>query len=202
MDFTDQGARAAIRRRYNSVNEAAQDAIAFEDKLCAGQPFAADSHDANSFIDEHYNKSAELGPRYAAYSIWRPIRKVERDPITLGPPGALAGAAPGQTYGENVYWPYQNKLQGPPELGGDFLQEFALLGVNKREQAPGDDRGVNFYYVSGQEPDEVLFIKQFDSAARGSAGHAPAPWHGSPEIGSVEGDEPRESIELRIFAFW
>ena len=202
MDFTDQGARASIRRQHIDVHHAAKDAIAFEDKLCADQTFDAEAHEANAFIDEQYNKNGQLGPRYAAYSIWRPLRKVERDPITLGPPGFTGGSVPGQTNGENVYWPYLNKYWGIPELGGDFLKEFALLGVNKREQEPIGEDAVKWYYVSGQEPDEVLFIKQFDSASRGSAGHAPAPWHGSPEIGSVEGDEPRESIELRIFAFW
>jgi hypothetical protein len=68
-----------------------------------------------------------------------------------------------------------------------------MLGVNRKEQK-GDckDDAVKWYYVSNQELDEVLFIKQFDSAALGSkAQHAPAPWHASPEIGSVKGDEPR-----------
>jgi hypothetical protein len=103
-----------------------------------------------------------------------------------------------------VYWPYLNRYKGVPELGGDFLKEFAMLGVNRKEQE-GDskDDAVKWYYVSNQEPDEVLFIKQFDSAALGSkAQHAPAPWHPSPEIGSVEGNEPRKSIEARVFALW
>lgn len=202
MDFTDQGARASIRRQNVEVNKAAKDAIAFEDKLCADQSFDAEAHEANSIIDEQYNTNGDLGPRYAAYSIWRPLRKVNRDPITLGPPGFTGGSKAGQIKGENVYWPYLNKYWGAPGLSEDFLKEFAMLGVNKREPDPNTDTGLKFYYVSGQEPDEVLFIKQFDSASRGSGGHAPAPWHGSPEIGNIEGDEPRESIELRMFAFW
>ena len=181
--------------------DAAGDVIAYEDKICANQPFPAESHEANSLVTERYNQNGELGPRYAAYSIWRPLKKVERDPITLGPPGKA------QNNGKMVYWPYLNRYRGVPELGGDFLKEFAMLGVNKREAEPvvGDSNcdAVKWYYVSGQQPDEVLFIKQFDSASLGSnAQHAPAPWHASPEIGSVEGDEPRESIDMRVFAFW
>lgn len=205
MDFTDQGARATIRRLSKDIYETAEEAIAFEDRICASQPFDSGTDEANALIYERYNQDSELGPRYAAYSIWRPLRKVERDPITLGPPGFAGDAAPGQTDGEMVYWPYLNKMSGAQELGGDYLREFAMLGVNKKEQASigNSDNAGKWYYVSNQEPDEVLFIKQFDSAARGSnAQHAPAPWHGSPEIGNVHGDAPRESIELRIIAFW
>ena len=175
--------------------------IAYEDKICADQPFQAESHEADSLIAERYNENGELDHRYAAYSIWRPLRKVERDPITLGSSG---GPLTAQANDEMVYWPYLNRSRGVPELGGDFLKEFAMLGVNRKEQE-GDskDDAVKWYYVSNQEPDEVLFIKQFDSASLGpKAQHAPAPWHGSPEIGSVEGGEPRESIEARVFVFW
>ena len=48
-----------------------------------------------------------------------------------------------------------------------------------------------------------MFIKLFDSAALGEdSEEAGAPWHASPEIGAVADDYPRESIELRILAFW
>lgn len=202
MDFTDQGARASIRHQNKNLYDAARDVIAYEDKICADQPFQAEAHEANSIIAGQYNQNGELVPRYAAYSIWRPLRKVERDPITLGSSG---GPLTAQTNDEMVYWPYLNRYKGVPELGGDFLKEFAMLGVDRREQAPGggDKDDVKWYYVSNQQPDEVLFIKQFDSASLGSKSqHAPAPWHASPEIGSVEGDEPRESIDIRVFAFW
>lgn len=206
MDFTDQGARSSIRHQDKEVFDAARRAIAYEDKICADQSFNAEAHEANSLIDESYNQNGELGPRYAAYSIWRPLRKVERDPITLGPPGVAGGSVRGQIDHERIYWPYLNRYKG---FEGEFLKEFAMLGVNKREQGSGATNDMNghheqkWYYLAGQEPDEVLFIKQFDSAARGSdAQHAPAPWHGSPEIGNGQGNEPRESIELRVFAFW
>jgi hypothetical protein len=201
MGFTDQGARASIRHQDKDVYMAASDVIVHEDKICADQPFPPESHESNSLIAEQYNQNGELGPRYAAYSIWRPLKTVERDPITLGPPGRA------QNNGEMVYWPYLNPYKGVPELGCDFLKEFAMLGVNKREaeSVNGDGSGdaMKWYYVSGQDPDEVLFITQFDGASLGLyAQHAPAPWHASPEIVSVQGDEPRESIDMRVFAFW
>lgn len=60
---------------------------------------------------------------------------------------------------------------------------------------------IRWYYLSEQEPDEVLFIKLFDSATLGKdALDASATWHASLEIGVVE-EHPRESIELRVFAF-
>jgi hypothetical protein len=70
-----------------------------------------------------------------------------------------------------VYWPYLNKIPGSAELGGDFLKEYAMLGVEGEEAPPSipDESGpLKWYYVSAQEPDEVLFIKLFDSASLGA----------------------------------
>ena len=77
-----------------------------------------------------------------------------------------------------------------------------MLGVKVAEGEPSEL--LTWYYVSGQGPDEVLFIKLFDSAALGSdADHAPAPWHASPKIGDAAGgSEARESIDIRVMAFW
>ena len=75
-----------------------------------------------------------------------------------------------------------------------------MLGV--QGNSPAID-SLQWYYLSKQEPDEVLLIKFFDSAALGEdSQEAGAPWHASPEIGDAEGDSARESIELRVLAFW
>ena len=66
---------------------------------------------------------------------------------------------------------------------------------------PGED--MKWYYLSAHDPSEVLFIKLFDSAALGAdSDHASAPWHASPEIGPEAGNEPRESVEVRVLVFW
>lgn len=109
--------------------------------------------------------------------------------------------------GQYIYYHYDNKVPGPAHLGGDFLKEYAVLGLDKTtvedSSDVAQDSGLKWYYVSAQDPDEVLFIKLFDSAALGDdAQHAGAPWHASPDIGDVNNSGPRESVELRVVAFW
>lgn len=199
-DFTPNGARTTIRRQALNITEIAarNGVIAAEDKICEGHAFDAQSKESDSLIAERYNQNG-LGPRYAAYSIWRPLKKVGRDPITLAPRKREVKTIGG----EKVYWPYMNRYPGADELGGDFLKEFAFCGVNGIE-APAHDDAIEFHYVSEQEPDEVLFIKLFDSASLGlHAKHASAPWHASPEIGdAAKRDDPRESLDIRVLAFW
>lgn len=202
QDFTPLGARQTIRSQDQDIYNTAvkNGVIAAEDRICESHPFVAQSKESDSYIAEHYNQSAELGPRYAAYSVWRPLKKVGRDPLALAPTKNLK-----TTNDDLVYWPYENKIPGASELGGDFLKEYAMLGVRgeSSESGPDSSNSLQWYYLAEQEPDEVLFIKLFDSAALGDdSEEAGAPWHASPEIGDVAGDNARESIELRILAFW
>lgn len=197
LDFTPLGARQMIRSQRRDIYNTAVECgvIAAEDKICENHPFIAQSKQADRLIAERYNLDGKLGPRYAAYSVWRPLKKVGRDPLCLAPRGNRLSTDRGF-----VYWPYENKNPGSQELGGDFLKEYAMLGV--QGESPMSNPDIQWYYLSAQEPDEVLFIKLFDSAALGhDAQHAGAPWHASPEIGAVM-DHPRESIELRVLAFW
>ncbi|KAF7188222.1 Oxidoreductase chyM [Pseudocercospora fuligena] len=196
MDSTPLGARQTIRFEQKAMYDVAKRAgiIDAEDAIYQN-PVTKESDDA---IAERYD-----GPRYAAYSIWRPLRKVGRDPLAVAP--RKKGQAT-TTGGDFVHHFYENKIRGDEELKGDFLKEYTMLGVSNAEARSEDvdDDAIKWYHVSEQEPDEVLFIKLFDSYALGiSAQHAPAPWHGSPEIGdAATSDEPRESIDIRIVAFW
>lgn len=203
MDYTPLGARQDIRCKSVDIYEAAKESgvIDYEDEICWKKSVRAPTAEANAAISESYNAGGALGPRYAAFSIWRPLKKVERDPLTLSPRRETRTAP-----GEGVYWPYENRIPGPAELHGDYLKEYAMLGVKSKEPAPDrntEDKSMKWYYVKGQDADEVLFIKLFDSAALGEdSEHASAPWHASPEIGSVAGEEPRESIDVRVLVFW
>ena len=202
LDFTPLGARQSIRSQDRDIYNTAVECgvIAAEDKICENHPFAAQSKESDAFIAEKYNQNGKLGPRYAAFSIWRPLKRVGRDPLTLSPRRNSPS-----TNGDYVYWPYENKIPGQPEFSSDYLREYAMLGVQAESPVSNSDssNSLQWYYISEQEPDEVLFIKLFDSAALGEdAQDAGAPWHGSPEIGTSQGDQPRESIELRVLAFW
>ncbi|KAI9838970.1 MAG: hypothetical protein M1819_004178 [Sarea resinae] len=199
MDFTPLGARQTIRSQAQDIYNTAVESgvIAAEDRICENHPFLAQSKEADPAIAELYNQNGRLGPRYAAYSIWRPLKKVVRDPLALAPSKNITSID-----GDLVYWPYENKIPGPPELDGDFLKEFAMLGV-RGESPNSSSNALKWYYLSEQDIDEVLAIKLFDSAALGeNSQEAGAPWHASPEIGVVEDDHARESIELRVLAFW
>jgi hypothetical protein len=202
MDFTPLGARQTIRSQDPNIYTAAVESgiIAAEDKICESHPFSAQTKEATSLIAEQYNQNGKLGPRYAAHSIWRPLMKIGRDPLALAP---RRGSFSADT--DFVYWPYENKIPGKAELGGDFLKEYAMLGV--QQELPQDNsnssNSLKWYYFSAQEPDDVLVIKLFDSAALGEdTQEADAPWHASPEIGYTGDDYPRKSIDVRVLAFW
>ena len=81
MDFTPLGARRTIRSESKAMYDAALRAgvIAREENIYPEPTTKA----SDLLIAEQYNANGSLGPRYAAYSIWRPLRKVGRDPITL-----------------------------------------------------------------------------------------------------------------------
>ena len=85
MDYTPLGARQTIRFEkqviYNTAVETG--VIAAEDKICENHPFLASSKESDTLIAEQYNQNDKFGPRYAAYSVWRPFKRVERDPLAL-----------------------------------------------------------------------------------------------------------------------
>ncbi|KFY72577.1 hypothetical protein V499_07290 [Pseudogymnoascus sp. VKM F-103] len=199
LDYTPLSARQCIRFYRQDIEQQARESgvIGAEDGICADLPFPATSAEANSVIAERYNRG-ELGPRYAAYSVWRPLKTVQRDPLCIAPRRTDTG--------ELVEYPYDLRVPGNAGLGGDFLREVALLGVQGEDVGVGsavDAGALNWYYVSKQTREEVLVIKFFDSAALGRGEEeAEAPWHGSPDIGDVCGEEARESIEVRVIAFW
>ncbi|CRG86466.1 hypothetical protein PISL3812_03472 [Talaromyces islandicus] len=204
QDYTPLGARQSVRHQRDDIFRAGLETgvITAEDKICENHTFSAKDGKSDLVLAEEYNQEGKLGPRYAAYSIWRPLKKIGRDPLALCPrTKKTANVNDGQYF----YFHYDNKVPGPPHLGGDFLKEYAVLGLQSVGDS-GDAAQVStlkWYYVSAQEPDEVLFIKLFDSAALGEdARHAGAPWHASPDVGDANSSDPRESIELRVVAFW
>ncbi|OBT57916.1 hypothetical protein VE04_03410 [Pseudogymnoascus sp. 24MN13] len=161
LDYTPLSARQCIRFYRQDIEQQARESgvIGAEDGICADLPFSATSAEASSVIAERYNRG-ELGPRYAAYSVWRPLRTVQRDPLCIAPRRTDTG--------ELVEYPYDLRVPGNAGLGGDFLREVALLGVQGEDVGVGsavDAGALNWYYVSKQTREEVLVIKFFDSAA-------------------------------------
>ena len=72
-DYAPAGARKHIRLFHPTVTAAFASVIAAEDRLlAAGLP-----------LDIHYSNS-QFAPRWAIYSVWRPLKPVKRDPLACG----------------------------------------------------------------------------------------------------------------------
>ncbi|KIW11480.1 hypothetical protein PV08_10780 [Exophiala spinifera] len=175
LDYAPNGARMHIRKYHPSMAAAASGIIAAEDRLTA----------EGKSLRETYAESG-LGPRWALYSIWRPLKRVHRDPLALGD---------ARTFLESDYVPVNVKQ---PNLGvpGD-------LSTHDTESylAHWSD-GQKWYFVSKQEPEEVLVIGLFDSDRDKETVAAGGTLHSSVDLPGTENEEPRESLELRCLAIW
>ena len=199
-DCTPLGGRRAIRYWRSDIHEAAVEAgiIAAEDSICEKHGVKATSKDSDPAITAEYNVNGKCGPRYAAYSVWRPIKKVTRDPLAMAPRRSVAHCSD-----EMYLWQYDIRNMG---RYGDWNKELEMLRIRHHvvgEAQDGVDETIDWYYLPDQETDEVLVFKLFDSAALDeSAEEAEGAPHGSPDLGDRGHGGPRESIEVRLFAIW
>ena len=195
-DVSPLGARQIIRSGPGDVVEHARQAgvTQIEDEICA--PFLATDKRTDSAIMERYN-----GPRYASFSIWRPRKKVTRDPLAM----ALYSSI-----GEDPDFVVCPHIIKQPGVNGDWLRELTSLRLTEkaaeRSQLDNATSKLQWYYVSKLDVDEVLFVKSFDSAALpGQArvtGETPGGPHASPDIGDSAHGPVRESVEVRLITFW
>ena len=105
-----------IRKWRWDIHQAAVEKgiVDVEDKICEGDAVDATDESSNDIIAGQYNRSH--GPRYAAYSVWRPLRKVTCDPLAVLPRKSTSQA---KKYGI-LEWVYDIRVPGHPDLGGDF----------------------------------------------------------------------------------
>ncbi|KAF4994482.1 hypothetical protein FGRMN_5752 [Fusarium graminum] len=211
IDYTPVGARRSIRRWRPDISKAALEAgiIEAEDKICVEAQVDAEDKASNAIIDAKYNADGKLGPRYAAYSVWRPMRTVTRDPLAMAPRWSFPkGGALG-------FLGYESRMLAAPSMGGDFLRELESVIISEEDaRAYESSNGAKvasglespqWYYIPQQKPDEVIVLKFFDSAAlgggevSGDVGGAP---HASPDIGDAAHGPARWSIEVRCIAVW
>jgi hypothetical protein len=127
-------------------------------------------------------KTPYSGPRYAAYSVWRPLKPIRRDPLVVADWRSIDPAD---------FAPFEHRI---PSVEGDFYSEACMI-------KPGSVGGQKWYWVPEQMPDEVLVIKLADSEG-GFGGVAGGTPHASPVIEGDGAEEARESVEVRVFAFW
>ena len=230
LDFSPLGARTHIRKYHRNIALAAEPVIQAENRLL----------ETGVKWDElkyHYRGTGEGDdgvPRFALFSIWRPLRTVHRDPLGL----SSCASFPISDYVPiDVVQP--NGRHIPPHLSQIIdLTHCVHQGLNGRHKpetvheeapthlsnsylayAPSDEdrKGHGWHFISKQEPAEVLIVQLFDSEMEANMRSPGARKDGavSPDI-SVSGvmhsafeleeqsevGEARESLEVRVVAFW
>ncbi|EXJ94811.1 hypothetical protein A1O1_03209 [Capronia coronata CBS 617.96] len=175
LDYAPNGARVHLRKYHPNMTAVAKDVIAAEEKLLA---------EGKSLREEY--AASKLGPRWALYSIWRPLKRVHRDPLALGD---------ARTFLEEDYVPVVVKT---PNLGvpGDTSTHETESYLAR--WSPGQ----KWYFIPKQEPEEVLVVGLFDSDRDKDTVAAGGTLHSSVDLPGTENEEPRESLELRCLAIW
>ena len=174
LDYSPDGARIHIRCFHPGLTDAAKDVIAVEDQL------AMDGKGLEAYMNAG-------GPRWALFSIWRPLKKVKRDPLALG-----------------------DQRTFKPEDYVECMVKTPYLGRDETEGKTHDTAsyiarwsdGHEWYWIEGQEPEEVLVIGLFDSAMEGVNEASGGTLHTSVDLEGAGNEEARESLELRCLAVW
>ncbi|ORY60639.1 uncharacterized protein BCR38DRAFT_43683 [Pseudomassariella vexata] len=175
LDYSPAGARMHIRDYHPRLRAATAEIIHAEDALLAG----------GKSLPEYYRESS--GPRWALFSIWRPLKTVRRDPLALGDR---------HTFGAADYVPVKVKT---PCLGQPGVMETRAVEAYVARYS----KGHKWFWIDEQRPEEVLVIGLFDSHAEREGGKtAGGTLHSSVDLLGTEGEEARESLELRCICIW
>lgn len=203
-DTTPLGTRQAIRYSRHDLRDAAEEAgiLAVEQALYESTHGVQAVDKESQTFEELYNFPVP-GPRYATYTVWRPLKPVTRDPLAMVPRREIDGDP------DLVFWRYDNRVPGPD---GDWLRQLEMVklrtdAVVLREQLGGDQvieaAGPAWYYLPDQQIDEVLVVQLSDTASLGpgaTVGGGTA--HASPDLGHAGYGDARESVEVRVIAIW
>jgi hypothetical protein len=176
LDYAPNGARLHLRKYHPTMTAVAQPIIEAEEQLLA---------EGKSLRQEY--ASSGLGPRWALYSIWRPLKRVRRDPLALGD---------ARTFLESDYVPVVVKT---PNLG---ISPDSKETHDTESYLARWSSGQKWYFISEQEPEEVLVIGLFDSQRDKETVAAGGTLHSSVDLEGTENEEARESLELRCLAIW
>jgi hypothetical protein len=176
LDFSPAGARTHLRKFHGELAKAGVDVIAAEDQLLA-------SGVRKEELIQHYN-----GPRWAMYSIWRPLKRVRRDPLAF---------ADRRSFPKSDYIPV--KLVEPT---GKALRHLYCEETEHEAEtllAYGSENH-KWCWIWDMEPQDVVVIQLFDSEAekKGYCGVM----HSSTEVPGTENEPARESIEVRCTVIW
>lgn len=161
-DYTLTGLKRTARYCRQDILDAAQEAIDAEDN--GGEP-----------------------KRYAAYSVWRPIKPVKRDPLAV---------ADWRTTDVKTLQPVEYRATSGVLDSGEYMLEQLTQTPNAKNSAQ------RWYCKPNQTPDDVLILKFADTAAEKDPNIAAGCAHCSPYVHGTSEAEPRMSVEARVIAFW
>ena len=230
LDFSPLGARAHIRKYHRDTALAAEPVIQAENRhLESGVQWDE--------LKDYYRKNEDGNggiPRFALFSIWRPLKTVHRDPLALSscasfPISDYVAVDIVEPTGRHIP-PYLSQIIDPTlPLDRDLSEGHKQKSENEDGPthltnsyvacAPSDAElnSHGWHFISNQEPAEVLVIQLFDNEMEatmgsqggkdgrdGSAGVSiSGVMHSAFELeGQDEGGEARESLEVRVVAFW
>ena len=128
--------------------------------------------------------------RYAAYSVWRPVEVVKKDPLAVCDWRSVDKK-------QLSYCEYPC-LSNVTEAGEYMMDSIAMNILDEKQKEQ-----MEWYFVPEQKPDKVLILKFADTAAEWNESIAGGCPHGSPVLVDAEiGVDSRLSIECRVLAFW
>jgi len=135
-----------------------------------------------AFGEDVANAVTKSGKRFVAFSIWRPIKTIRRDPL------GICDA---------------RSVQATDLVPLKRLYPDGKTGENVLVKAAADESAEcthKWYWMNGQTPDEVLMIKIFDSEDEDweSGGTVRVGPHCSFQLDGTEEEDVRESIEVRV----
>ncbi|KIL86304.1 ga4 desaturase [Fusarium avenaceum] len=128
-------------------------------------------------IEENYK-----GRRWGLYNTWRPLKPVRRDPL------ACVDFVSSKNDKSAIL------LRKIPGIHGPCTVDALFTPANPKHE---------WYWMSDQQPDDILFMKIFDSAhERDPKTIAGGVHHCSFHHPGTEDEEVRESLETKFMAFW
>lgn len=136
------------------------------------------------------------GPRWAIFSIWRPIELVQQDPLAILDPNSLFASV---SHHEAEYKTYI-RARFPIRKRAGLLEEFEYSNI--MPLLPRGEEAHKWLWLENQQPREVTFLKLFDSEAWKEGSRVmPCGPHSAFSLPGA-GTSPRKSIETRVLVIW
>ncbi|KAH7360642.1 hypothetical protein BKA65DRAFT_493698 [Rhexocercosporidium sp. MPI-PUGE-AT-0058] len=122
--------------------------------------------------------------RHSIINVWRPIRTIKRDPLALSDARSIPE--------EDLVHVTTYLAKGRTNMTWGVLPPAVDEKTGRQEKH-------KWYWCSEMTPDEVFLFKILDSKLDGRARRDP---HSAFHIEGTEGEETRQSIEMRCMVFW